>query len=102
MPFFMRKRSTHVVVYEFLGQRHSDYARAQNQDIHVVMLDTLMRRIRVMTQSSSNSRHLVRGDRCTDTAAADEDRALYSAVENALTDRFREIRIIDRIRVVRS
>ena len=100
MPFFRRVPSAYKRLDQFVGQRNTDDPAAQNQDVHVIVLDTLVRGIDVVADGGAHALYLVRGDRSADTTAADQHSALGPTVGHRSSDRFGVIRIVDRCRRV--
>ena len=74
---------------------YSDFAAADDQHVHVVVLDALVRRVGVVTYSGADSRDLARGDRGADPGAAHEDGTLRLAAANCLRDLARLVRVVD-------
>ena len=64
-----------------------DDPRAERQDVHVVVLDALVRRVRVVADGGAHAADLVRGDARAHAGAADQDAALRLAVGTALPRR---------------
>jgi hypothetical protein len=67
---------------------------AEAEDVHVVVLDALVRRVRVVTDSRTDSGELVRRDGGAHARAAHEHTALYIAGKHGLADLSGEVRII--------
>src|SRR5215831_18198363 len=74
-------------------QRLADDLRAEAEDVHVVVLDALMGRIRIVADRRPDPVDLARGDRRPDARAADEDAALRLPAPDRLADRARAIRV---------
>src|SRR5581483_4432594 len=87
---------------EFLGQRISHDAGSEYQNIGVVVLHTLVCRIRIVAQAGSNADQLVGRNRCSYATAANEDAPFGLAVQNCLTYRLCVIGIIDGSRGISS
>src|SRR5438874_6488020 len=100
MPLFVRECRAHVVVDQFLRQCYSDDSRSQHQHVHVVVLDTLVCRIGVVTQAGAHSGNFVCGYGSSYSAAADQDGAIHGAVEDALAHCLGVIGIVDWIGAV--
>jgi hypothetical protein len=83
-------------VNQFLGQRAADYPAPQAQHIHIVVLNTLVRRIRVMAQACINARHFIRCDAGSYTAAADQHPTLNRSLDNRFGYSAGKIGVIDR------
>src|SRR5215471_13531696 len=94
VPFLVAESCPQECLYEVFCQLHADYARTENQHIHVVMLDALMRRVAVMADGSADAGHLVGGNTRSNSAAANQHAALCSPIEHRLAYRFGEIRIV--------
>src|SRR5436190_8488232 len=84
---------------ELGGERRADDLGPEAEDVHVVVLDPLMRRIGVVADRRADPRELARGDRRANARAADEDAALGLAAENRLADLPRLVRVVDPDRV---
>ena len=59
------------------GGLGADDPRAEGQHVHVVVLDALVRRVRVVAHGGAHAADLVRGDARADAGAADEDPAIH-------------------------
>src|SRR5689334_14634286 len=57
----------------------ADHLRADAEDVHVVVLDSLVRRVGVVADRSTDAGELAGGDRGPDPRAADEDTALRAS-----------------------
>ena len=79
----------------------ADDPAPENQDIHMIVLDTLMRRVRVVTKPGTNTWKLVPCHRGAHSASAYQHSALDSFAQNRRSDRLREVWIIDRSGVAR-
>ena len=71
-----------------------DHPGAERQDVHVVVLDALVRRIRVVADGRPDAAHLVGGHRRADARAADEDPALRLAGDDRVTEPLGEVRVV--------
>src|SRR6266545_1442103 len=90
------------MVHQLTSQFDADDARAEHEHVHIVMLDALTSRIAVMTYRRANPRDLVGRYRRADTAAADQHGSFRLAIDQRLTHRLGEVRIIDRLGAVRA
>src|SRR4029077_10442603 len=102
VPFLLRLFGAHKCANKFMCQRFANHATSQDQHIHVIVLDALVRGVRVVAQAGANTSKLVRGHGGTDTASADQYGALHALAENRHGNGFRKIRIVDRRRVTRA
>src|SRR5881409_432978 len=98
VPFLAAKPRLH----DLARQLEADHARPQREHIHVVVLDALVRGIRIVANRRPNARQLAGRDRRADAAAADEDPSLGAPVPYRLAHSERNIGIVDRIRAVRA
>ena len=64
------------------------------QNVHVVVLDSLLRREMVMDQGGPDTFHLIGADRCANPAAADRNAPLHLAGNNSHCERGDEIWIV--------
>src|SRR5688500_11445099 len=77
-------------------ERGADDAGAETEHIHVVVLDRLVRGIRVVADRGTDARELVGRDRDAGAAPADDDSPLGLAVPQRRRDRLRGVGVIDR------
>ena len=82
---------------QFHCQLGSDDTSADRDDVHVVVLDALMRREGVVAERAPNSGQLARCDARADAAAADQHTAIGVAADDGTADRCRDVGIIDGI-----
>src|ERR1700730_534719 len=87
--------------HELDGEAGPDHLRAEAEDVHVVVLDALVRGVDVVTDRSADAAHLRGGNRSADAGAADKDAPLRPAALDRLPELPGLVRIIDphRIRV---
>src|SRR6187200_3498028 len=81
--------------HELAGQLWADDLRAETEHVHVVVLDALVRRVRVVTDRGAYTGELAGGDRRADARPTDEDSALGVAVQNRVADLAGLVRIVD-------
>ena len=86
---FVGEASVQERANELAGELDADDTPAEHQHIHVVVLNALMCRIRVMAQSGTNPWNPVRGHRCANPAPAEQDAALGPVLARGATDCFR-------------
>ena len=72
----------------------------QAEDVGIVVLHALMRRVHVVTDGGANALHLVGADRGADARAAHHQAALRPAGHDRRSDLARDVRKIDRRRIV--
>src|SRR5665811_1563788 len=80
----------------------TDDPAAEDQDVHVVVFDTLASRVGVVCESCTDTTEFVRSDRGSDAAATYDDATFGQSVEHRPPGRFGEVRIVDRFRAVRA
>src|ERR1051326_3396186 len=81
----------------------ADHLRAQAEHVHVVVLDALVRGVRVVANGRANPGDLARRHRSAHSRAANEDGALGVAAANRLADLPRLVRVVDaRLGLVRA
>ena len=68
----------------------------EREDVHVVVLDALMGRVRVVADRGPDAADLVRRDARADAGAADEDPALGLAVADRVAEPRGEVRVVVR------
>ncbi len=83
-------------------ERIAHYPASKHQNVHVVVLDSLVRRVRIVAQAGADSAELVRRKRCADTASADQDPAVRFAAAQCLGDSLGEIGIVRRRGIERA
>src|SRR4051812_33021962 len=76
------------------GRLDADHARTEREDVHVVVLDALVRRIGVVADGRSDARHLAGRDRRADAGTADQDPAVGSPGPDRRPDGLREVGIV--------
>ena len=94
VPFFSRKLRRKINPHQIAGEFQSDNARAQHKHIDVIMLDALVRGVTIVTQTGANSVELIRGNRRSHAASADQNAPIGLLGEHAFGDRSREVGII--------
>src|SRR6185369_17306148 len=77
------------------GQCRADDLRAQAENVHVVVLDPLVRRVDVVAHGAADSVQLGYRNGSADTGAADEDSALGVSVLDQLSELSRLVGIVD-------
>src|SRR5262245_39875590 len=89
--------------YQLTGQFFPDHSGADAEDVHVVVLDSLVRGVRVVADRGPDTSELAGRDRGADSRAADEDTAISAPVLDRLADLGRLVGVVDlRLRRVRS
>jgi len=83
-------------VRNFESERGADDARAEAQDVHVVVFDRLMRRVGVVTHGGPHPGKLACRNRDAGPAATNDDAPLGLPVAQGHGDRLGGIRIIHR------
>ena len=84
------------------GEGGADDARAEDEDVHVVVFDALVGGVSVMAHAGADAGNFVGGDADADAGAADEDAALGVAVLDGEADFFGKVGIVSRARFVSS
>ena len=80
MTVLTRKPGAEEDGRDFLGQRGSNHASSETEDVHVVMLDGLVGRVRIVADGRPDPREFVGGDRDAGAAAAYEEAAVGAMV----------------------
>ncbi len=70
-------------VEKIAGEPWPDDFGAEAHDVHVIVLDRLMRRMNIVTYRGADASHLVASDRRADARAANHDAALGVARANS-------------------
>src|SRR5207237_7345309 len=77
------------------GEARSDHLRSETENVHIVVLDALARRIGVMAHRGADAGDLAGGDRRADARAADEDAARRAPGEDRLPELASLVGIVD-------
>ncbi len=80
MTFFSVETCRQKRAHEVGGEARPDDLRAETEDVHVVVLDSLVGGVDVVADGCPNPGDLARGNRRADAGAADEHAALGLAV----------------------
>jgi hypothetical protein len=88
------KPVTQEGVHDIEGECGTDDSRSHYQDIHVVMLDTLVCGVGIVAYRRADPRHFVGGDANADAGTADEDASLGRTGYERFTDDRCKIRIV--------
>src|SRR5262249_2060964 len=78
---------------ELARDRRPDDLGAEAEDVHVVVLDRLVRAVEVVADSGTDAGHLAGGDRRPGTGSADQDAALGAAGKDLVADLSRLVRV---------
>src|SRR5262245_10025795 len=81
--------------HELAGQLRTDHLGSEAQNVHVVVLDALVGRVRVVADRGPDARDLAGGDRSADAGPADEDSKLGVTVSDRGADLAGLVRIVD-------
>jgi hypothetical protein len=100
IAFLRDKTRSNERIHQLQRQFITHDARAEAENVHVVVLHSLAGGVGVVTDAGANSADLVRRDRRADAAAADKDSALDIAVQDGLRDSERDVGIIYGFRAV--
>ena len=92
--------SVQECLHQLAGKLDTDDTTAEHQYVHVVVLDALVRRVGVVTQSGANPWNPVRGHRRANTAPAEQDAALGPVLAQGSTDGLGIVGIVHRIGAV--
>ena len=79
---------------QFPGEHVAKHTAAQADQVHVVVLDSLVRRKGFMNQAGPHARHLISDDTGTDATAADGHSAIHIPTSDCTGQRHNKIRII--------
>ena len=94
MPLFPGKHGSDVGADDFAGGLDTDDAGAETEHIHIVVLDSLVRRVGIVAEAGAGSADFVGGDAGADAAAADNDAALGLAGGDSSGDGERKVRVV--------
>jgi hypothetical protein len=103
MPLGLAELGCEKCIDQVLGHSGSYGPSAHADDVHVVVLNSLLGGEVIVNQPGADPGNLVRADRGTDPAPADREAALYLSGSDRAGERYNEVRIIiTRIHFVRS
>ena len=77
--------------------RWADRAAAEDEHIHRIVLDSLVRRVGVAAVARAHARDLVRGDARADSRAAEQDAAVDLAAHDREAELLGVVRVVDRL-----
>src|SRR6266545_852751 len=95
VPFVGRVAGLHEGLHQLVGEGGTDDASAQDEDVHVVVLDALVRRVDVVADGGADAGDLVGGHAGAHSAAADEHGPLRAPVLHGQGHLLRVVGIID-------
>lgn len=96
MSLFIRELRIHERLHQLYGEFFTNDSRPQAEDVHVIVFDSLMSRIGVVTDASSNTRDLVRSNADPHATSAEQNSAFRLLVENDLSDLHCVVGVVDR------
>jgi hypothetical protein len=94
MTWCTAKFGAQKCLYEIPSNLWPDCSPTHTQDIHVVILDTLLGREMIVNETCANAFQFVGAHGGADTAAANRHAPVYFARSNCLRQRYYEIRVI--------
>ncbi len=94
MAFFVRKLGSEKRARKFLRQLVANHARSQHQDVGIVVFNSLMGRIGIVTKPGSDARNLIRRHRHSDSAAADQYSSFGALLDDGLSHGDGNVRVI--------
>src|SRR5262245_52084302 len=100
VAFLAREFGCAVSGDKFIRQCRTNHTSTEHKNVHTVVLDSLMGRIRVVTETRTNARQFVGSHRRADAAAADQHAAVSAAIKENSADSLGIIGVIDRLRAV--
>jgi hypothetical protein len=103
MPLGLAELGSEKCIDQVFGHSRSYGPSAHADEVHVVVLNSLLGGEVIVNQPGADPGNLVRADRGTDPAAADREAALYLPGSDCAGERYNEVRIIvTRIHAARS
>jgi len=94
MPLFTRKSRRHKRTHDIERQFNAGHARAETEHVAIVMFATLMRGVSITAKRSANAVDLIRRDRRSHTAAADQNPDVGRTGLHGFSNRLGVVRII--------
>ena len=95
VAFFMCKLSAEEGVHALPSSLGADDPGSQHENVHIVVFDTLMGGVGVVTEAGTDSPELVGRHAGTYAASADEHATLGFPIENGASDFLGEVGIVD-------
>ncbi len=102
VPLLVRELGGDERPGQLLRHLRPDHPTAEDEHVHVIVLDALVRRVGVVTEAGANTRNFIRGNARAHTAPTHEHATLSLTVQDCLADLLRVIRVVDRRFVVRA
>ncbi len=96
MAFLAGERRRQEGSRDFLGQRGSHDAGPETQDVHVVVLNSLVGSVCIVAHGGSDAWNLVGGNQHASAAAAHQQAPLGPTVGEAGGHRLSRVRVVDR------
>src|ERR1700693_4201781 len=94
MAIFIGKFGGEVSLHQVFRQLYANDARAENQNVHVIVLNALMRGVAVVTHGCAYAGQFIGRYTGPDAAAADKHAALSFAIEYGPAHRFAKVGVI--------
>ena len=94
MSLFPGKNGSDVGADDFAGDLNPNDAGAETEHIHIVVLDSLVRRVRIVAEAGAGSADFVGCHAGADAAAADNDAALGLAGGDSSRNAEREVGVV--------
>jgi len=87
---FCGEKRLHKIPRDF----RADSAPTHAKDVHVIILDTLLRREMIVNETGADTSHFVRANRCADATATNRQTAIHLANHHRSREGNDEIRIV--------
>jgi hypothetical protein len=97
-----REFGIHKSFKNLLRNCDPDYPGPNADQVHIVVLDTLVGAVGVMREGGPDPGDLISGDRSTNSGSAHQDTSIRFSREDRSGDSLRDIREVDRVFRVRS
>src|SRR4051794_30311064 len=94
VAFLAAERRPKERVRRLERELRTDDARPEHEHVHVVVLDALVRGVRVVADRGANAADLAGRNRGADAGTADEDPSLRRAATYRLAEPLREVRVV--------
>src|SRR5260370_2937038 len=94
VAFFLGELGSQESIHQFSGDNKAHHPAADTEDVHIVVLDSLVSRVVVLNQPGADARNFVGTDRGPYPTAADRDAALHFPRSHSLGERDDEVGIV--------
>ena len=95
VPFFAREVRAEKGMNAFQGRLGANYARPEDQDVHIVVFDSLVGRVGVVAEAGADAFNFVGRDAGSDARATDEHASFGLMMKNGVANFRGKIGVVD-------